>query len=155
METTLETVLGVVIAGLVASGMTWLELDKTFYVPKNVVERWKLRLWWWGFVVLNGIVAGVLYAVADEIVSFKQQINPWPLRALLMGASYLALIRLKFGTVQTDKGEVSVGLEAFYEGLKEAFLFCLRRNRNLPPRELAAILSRWNTHDPRTSSLYG
>jgi hypothetical protein len=34
-------------------------------------------------------------------------------------------------------------------------VFCLRRNRNLPPRELAAILSRRNTHDPRTSSLYG
>jgi hypothetical protein len=27
-------------------------------------------------------------------------------------------------------------------------LFCTNRNKNLPPKELAAILSRLNTHDP-------
>ena len=33
-------------------------------------------------------------------------------------------------------------------------VFCLSRNRNLPSRELAAILSRRNIHDPATPSLH-
>jgi prevent-host-death family protein len=39
------------------------------------------------------------------------------------------------------------------ERLVLAHLFCLSRNWNLPSRELAAILSRRNTHAPATSSL--
>src|SRR5947209_197965 len=35
-----------------------------------------------------------------------------------------------------------------------AALFCLSRNWNLPSRELAAILSRRNSHAPGTSPLY-
>src|SRR4051794_7511413 len=51
---------------------------------------------------------------------------------------------------------ISSGAVRVYTGplLALAFLFCLSRNWNLPSRELAAILSRRNTHASTTPALY-
>jgi hypothetical protein len=104
------------IAGL----LTLLDLDRTFYVPTDTTDRAKLWAWWWGFVTLNGLVAGGVFIAVRDLYPFDE-INQW-LLAPLVGLSYLAVLRLKFSTFAVQEREVPFGIEAFYEALK-AFVY--------------------------------
>ena len=58
-----------------------------------------------------------MYLVVDAGNSLED-VNPW-LRAALVGAAYLGLVRLKFVTIPSQTGEgVPFGFEYFYEELK-------------------------------------
>jgi hypothetical protein len=102
----------VILTVLLAGCLTLFDLDEVFYVPERGAQKWWLRLWWWGFVLLNGVLAGGLYLVFREEDGLKDM-NRWG-RAVAVGLGYLALIRLKLTTIR----DVPVGLEVFYEKAK-------------------------------------
>ncbi len=62
------------------------------------------------------MLAAALYGIFGNADSLKST-DP-RLRAALIGAGYLALIRLKLTTFSVQGREVPFGLEAFYEGAK-------------------------------------
>lgn len=104
------------IAGVTAALLTLFDLDRTFYVPARTQRKALLYTWWWGFVIANGLLAVVFYKMISGIEAL-QNVNPW-LRAVSVGAGYLAVIRLKFTTFNFQGKEVPFGLEAFYEAGK-------------------------------------
>ncbi|MBI1918484.1 MAG: ATP-binding protein, partial [Planctomycetes bacterium] len=62
--------------------------------------------------------------------------------------------RTTYSNALHQAGRREEGLRAFREAENlQAELYCPSRNRSLPSREFAAILSRRNTHDPPTSPL--
>jgi hypothetical protein len=101
------------IAFLVAGLLTLFDLDTTFYIPRAVGPRVHLAIWWWGFVVVNGLLAACLYLLLKDHEPLKDT-NPWA-GAAYVGFGYLALVRLKLTTIR----DVHIGPEAFYERLKE------------------------------------
>ena len=104
------------VAGFTASLLTLFDLDRTFYVPAKVQSKIALRAWWWGFIVSNGLAAAALYVLFKDIDALRTV--PSPLKAIIVGISYLALIRAKFTTFNIQGREVPFGLEALYEGAK-------------------------------------
>lgn len=104
------------IAGFTASLLTLFDLDRTFYVPAKVQSKIALRAWWWGFILTNGLAAAALYAIFKDIEALRT-LNP-TLKAIIVGVTYLALIRAKFTTFNIQGKEVPFGLEALYEGAK-------------------------------------
>jgi len=104
------------IAGLTASLLTLFDLDRTFYVPARVQSKLALRAWWWGFILANGLAAAALYAIFKDIEALRGM-NP-VLKAIVIGISYLTLIRAKFTTFNIQGREVPFGLESLYEGAK-------------------------------------
>ena len=104
------------IAGFTASLLTLFDLDRTFYVPAKLESKIALRAWWWGFVLANGLAAAALYVIFKDVEVLKP-LNPI-LKAIVIGVSYLALIRTKITTFNVQGREVPFGLEALYEGAK-------------------------------------
>jgi hypothetical protein len=70
-------------------------------------------VWWWGFVLVNGALAGVLFVALRE-KEVLSDLNRW-FAAFLAGASYSALVRLKFTTLPNN---TPVGIDTFYEALR-------------------------------------
>ena len=101
------------IAFLIAGLLTLFDLDTTFYIPRAVGPRIHLAIWWWGFVVVNGLLAVCLYLILKEHEPLKDT-NSW-VGAAFVGLGYLALVRAKLTTIR----DVHIGPEAFYERLKE------------------------------------
>jgi hypothetical protein len=110
------------VAGITGGSLTLFELDRVFYVPRNTAEKTRLYLWWWGFVLANAALAFgfcTWFRTQDSVKS----LDPI-LRGLALGASYLALVRLKIATVTVNNNETPVGFEALYEAAK---LFVYKR----------------------------
>lgn len=110
-------------AGTTAALVTLFDLDRTFYIPQTPGPRWALRFWWWGFILANGVLAVLLHAVVrDWLVNNNWFDSVPPLRGVLVGTSYLALVRSKFMTLSIPGKDFPVGLEAAYDGAR-AFVF--------------------------------
>jgi len=112
---------GSVIAGVVAASLTWFELDRTFRVPPSTTKKIALYALWWGFVLLNGALALFLYTQVYDLSLFAN----WPewLRGVVVGGTYLSVVRQKFFTTQgSGKGDdkTPIGIELLYENVKEA-----------------------------------
>jgi hypothetical protein len=105
------------VAGITAALLTLFDLDRTFYVPSKVPRKVALWAWWWGFIVANGLLAAALYGVIGNTDALRNW-NPW-LKAVTVGLSYLALVRLKLTTFTFQGKEVPGGFELFYEAAKE------------------------------------
>lgn len=106
-----------VIAGLLAAGLTFCELDRTFYVPPKV--GYKVHVLRAAFLLGNGLLAVALYLLVDADGSIDS-VNRW-IRAALVGAGYLGLVRLKLVTIPVQSGDgVPFGFEYFYEEMKGA-----------------------------------
>jgi hypothetical protein len=105
-----------IVSGVTAALLTLFDLDRTFYIPGKVQQKAALYAWWWGFIVTNGILAAVLYDIVSDAQTLAS-LEP-TLKAVVVGISYLALIRLKFTTFHYQGKEVPFGLEAFYEAGK-------------------------------------
>lgn len=113
MEDWLEPLL----AAGVASLLTLFDLDRTFYLPRKVEKKILLRVWWWGFILANGVLASLfdLFLRQTEALGGTD-----PLFAGLgVGLAYLTLIRLKLTTFTVQGKEIPAGLELVYEGAKE------------------------------------
>jgi hypothetical protein len=108
------------VAGLVAGVLTIFDLDRTFYFPSKINERFRLWAWYWFFVAANGALAASLYVVAKDIDAIKS-LNNW-VGAVVVGCSYLAIVRTKFTTFEVGGKTVPFGLEALYEAAK-AFVY--------------------------------
>jgi hypothetical protein len=107
------------IAGILAGAFTFFDLESKFYIPSKVPKRLSLSLFFWGFIFANGALAGGLFygLNVNPIPSFLPgwyKILPGWIRALIVGSSYLALIRLKFTTLKVGEHEVPFGIELFY-----------------------------------------
>ena len=104
------------LAGTVAFFLTLVDLDRTFYIPARVQQKILRYVWWFGFPLANGILATLLYFALSD-VPYLKPMPPW-LRALTVGAGYLAIVRLKFTTFDMKGKDVPFGLELVYEGAK-------------------------------------
>jgi hypothetical protein len=114
------TALAMAIAAVIAGVLTFLDLDETFYVP-SVTRPWffpkvgwhlYLGIWWFGFVVINGVLAAILLVVAIATPGLKEL--PLLAAGAVVGVGYSALIRSKLLTYN----DVPIGFEALYERLK-------------------------------------
>ncbi len=103
------------IAGFTASILTLFDLDRTFYIPAKFEKKLVLYSWWWGFIVINGLLAAALLAaLGNDILN---NFNPF-LRAVTVGIGYLAIIRAKLTTFSIQGTEVPFGFELAYEAAK-------------------------------------
>jgi hypothetical protein len=117
------------VTGATAALFTLFDLDRTFYVPSKAERKAVLYAWWWGFVLANSGFAVVAYEIVGGNVASKIS-NPW-LRAISVGAGYLAVIRSKLTTISYQGKEIPFGPEFLYEGMK-AFVF--KRINNIAKR---------------------
>ncbi len=122
---TLSQTLPYAVAALVAGVLTLFDLDRTFYISSVIRRKVALNLWWWGFIIINGVLAGFLYALLQEQPPLKDIAEP--IRAILVGLGYLALVRTKFTTFTIQGQNVALGLEPAYEGAKEYFFKRINR----------------------------
>ena len=104
------------VTGATAALLTLCDLYRTFYVPSKGERKAALYGWWFGFIIINGLLAMLLYFIVKDIDAIKEM-NVW-LKAVVIGVGYLALIRLKFATFSFQGNEVPFGLEAFYDAGK-------------------------------------
>ncbi|HSY49121.1 MAG TPA: hypothetical protein VLC46_09945 [Thermoanaerobaculia bacterium] len=105
---------------MVAASLTWFELDRTFRVPPSTTKKIALYALWWGFVLLNGALALFLYTQVYDLTLFAN----WPewLRGVVVGGTYLSVVRQKFFTTQRSgkDDKTPIGIELLYENVKEA-----------------------------------
>ncbi len=106
------------IAGVLAGALTYFDLDTVFDSPPQTLQwgPWlRLRAWWWGFVLVNALLAGVLFFAFRG--TYLKDLNPW-LGACVAGAGYTALVRLQFTTLPINGKNTPLGIATFYEGVK-------------------------------------
>ena len=106
-----------IIAGLVAALLTYFDIDRTFYIPAKTQEKAILGIWLFGFPLVNGILASLLYTVVGGMEGFAG-VPKW-LASLLVGIGYLAIVRLKLATVKVQDQEVPFGIELLYDAAKD------------------------------------
>lgn len=99
-----------------AAVLTLFDLDRTFYIPARTQRKIVLYVWWFGFIVLNGVIAALLLAGLKDATPFKGM-QPW-VRAFTIGLAYLAVIRAKVTTFSYQGRDVPFGPEALYEAAK-------------------------------------
>jgi len=108
------------VSGFVAGVLTVFDLDRTFYFPSKIQKRFRLWAWYCFFVLANaGLAAGLYLAVRD--LDTLKSLNVW-LKATIVGASYLAIIRAKLTTFEVSGKSIPFGPEALYDAAK-AFVY--------------------------------
>ncbi len=108
------------VTGTTAALLTLFDLDRTFYVPAKVHQKIALYTWWFGFILINGVLAVLLYQIAGNIEALTS-VNVY-LKAVAFGLGYLAIVRIKFATFTFQGNQMPFGLEAFYDAGK-GFVF--------------------------------
>jgi hypothetical protein len=109
-----------IIAGLVAALLTFLEIDRKVRFPESIKKRRALNLWWWGFVAGNAVLAALLYPLAIQINWIHG--TPQVIHGAFIGAGYLSIVRQKFMTApskQKDDDGAPVGIEYVYDSVKK------------------------------------
>jgi hypothetical protein len=118
-------------AAIAAGAVTYLEMDKVFFVPRRSPGRWGI----WGisaaFVLGNAGLAVALYALVVH-AHVLADVESW-LLGLMVGASYLGLVRSKFATLNGQ----AFGFEYLYELAKE-FAYVRLNRRVKEARRVAA-----------------
>ena len=108
------------VTGATAALLVLFDLDRTFYIPSRARHRLVLYGWWFGFVLVNAILAVLFYRMIGDLDALNS-LNVY-LRAVIFGIGYLAIVRLRFATFSYQGTDVSFGLEAFYDAGR-AFVF--------------------------------
>jgi hypothetical protein len=110
----------VLLAGALAALTTYLDLNTVFDIPPHEL-RWppwlRLQLWWCGFILVNAVIAGVLFLTIGAKSPFSEM-APW-IAAVSVGAGYSALVRLQFTTLSIHGKDTPIGVETLYEALKD------------------------------------
>lgn len=106
-----------VISGCVASLLTVFDIGRVFYVPKIGPYKRKFYSWAGIFILANAALAIILYFSFRDI-STLHSLNS-SLRALIIGASYLVLVRSKLATIKVQSDEIPLGFEYVYNGAKD------------------------------------
>ncbi len=105
---------------LIAAGtaglVTFLDIDRTFYIPNKVEQKFHLYFLVVGFVFANAFLAAAFY-LALQGTSFAKVLPEWA-RALVVGLSYLTLVRQKFASISAGGGEAPLGLEFLYNSAR-------------------------------------
>ncbi|HEY6767320.1 MAG TPA: hypothetical protein VI386_21380 [Candidatus Sulfotelmatobacter sp.] len=104
------------LSGAIAALLTFFDIARTFYIPAGK-RRFYFLLWAFAFLLANGALACLLYQTVKGLPSIAS-LSPY-LRATLVGASYLVLVRSKLATIKVQNEEVPLGLEYVYNGAKE------------------------------------
>lgn len=108
------------IAAVVASLLTFFDMDRTFYIPNNINSKTRLYSLFILFILSNGMLASLLYiALQDEVIPNVSSFPKW-LNSLLVGIGYLAIVRVKFATLYFNEQEIPLGLELLYNSAKYA-----------------------------------
>jgi hypothetical protein len=129
----------VLISGAIAALLTFFDIARTFYMPSATKRKVTFLLWAVFFVLVNGALACLLYQAVKDFSSFSSY-NPY-LKAILVGASYLVLIRSKLATIKVQNEEVPLGLEYVYNGAKEFVYKQMNRISTQALTEEAATLA--------------
>ncbi|MEU8632495.1 hypothetical protein AB0C38_10030 [Amycolatopsis sp. NPDC048633] len=98
--------------------LSYLEVDKSFFVPKLRRRRVKMQVFAWFFAAVNGIFSiGVLY-----FLTTFTEVGEWGavLAALIAGLGYASLARQKFTTLKINEQEFPVGFEMLYDHFQRA-----------------------------------
>jgi hypothetical protein len=106
-----------VISGCVASLLTVFDIGRVFYIPKIGPYKRKFYSWAGIFILANAALSIILYFSFRDI-STLHSLNS-SLRALIIGASYLVLVRSKLATIKVQSDEIPLGLEYVYNGAKD------------------------------------
>ncbi len=104
------------VSGAIAALLTFFDIARTFYMPSGK-RRVNFLLWAVLFVLANGLLASLLYQAVKNFGSLAS-LSPY-LRAVVVGASYLVLVRSKLATIKVQNEEVPLGLEYLYNAAKE------------------------------------
>lgn len=113
--------MSLLVVAVIASLLTVLDLDRTFYVPRSANRKYMLNAWWWGFVALNAVLAVVLHQALMSLgVSFGNDYPSW-LQAVAVGVGYPALVRLKLFSIDVQGESVPFGFEYLYNRSKAYF----------------------------------
>lgn len=115
----LTMILYALVSGLIAGLLTLFDLDRTFYIPQAADKKRRLLLWWWGFIAANAFLASMAYYLVIELGLIEDV--PALARAFVVGVAYLAIVRVKFATVDIKGEEVPVGIEIFYSAARRFF----------------------------------
>lgn len=107
-----------VAAGLVAGIVSAIDLERDLYIPRRRPPLSGAALAA-GFVTLH-VVLAVLLVWSRVGGDFVNQLSA-PLRGLVLGIGYLAVLRSKIYTLHTAKGEIDVGPEEVYDKLRGFF----------------------------------
>lgn len=105
------------ITGFVAILLTLFDISRVFYVPRSGPHKRKFYLWAGAFLLANAALAIILYFSFRDIGPFHSMNSS--LRALIIGASYLVLVRSKLATIKVQSDEIPLGLEYVYNGAKD------------------------------------
>jgi hypothetical protein len=108
----------VVFAALTAGAFTFFDLDRTFYVPKRVEGKARLRALWFGFILVNALLAAGLYRLVRHS-SELSGLDP-NIRAIVTGAAFVGLVRLKLATIPYEGRQIPFGFEILYDLAKTA-----------------------------------
>ncbi|HLJ25964.1 MAG TPA: hypothetical protein VKY85_04585 [Candidatus Angelobacter sp.] len=106
-----------VISGSVASLLTVFDISRTFYVPTSGSNRRQFFAWAAGFIAANAALAVILYLSIKDVGALKPLNSS--LRAVIIGAGYLVLVRSKLATIKVQSEEIPLGLEYVYNAAKE------------------------------------
>lgn len=138
-----EQVLCGLITVVLAVILTVLDMDKTFYIPRDAKKRLALRVLWWSFAVANGCAALILYFSIKGLSDFRSW-NPFALAATT-GVAYLAILRAKLATFRFEGKDVPFGFEALYDACREYIFKRINRIAKEARRKEALELSRRET----------
>lgn len=133
----------IVLSGFIAALLTFFDIARTFYMPSGK-RRFYFLLWAVAFVLANGALACLLYQTVKGLPTLASLSNVY-LKATIVGASYLVLVRSKLATIKVQNEEVPLGLEYLYNGAKEFVYKGMNRISIAGLTDEAAALSQQQT----------
>ncbi len=105
------------ICSTIAVLLTIFDIAKTFYIPSHWKHRIAFFSWAGSFLLANGGLAALLYQNVRNLGALAT-LDPY-LKAVIVGGSYLVLIRSKLATLKIEKEEIPLGLEYLYNSVKQ------------------------------------
>ena len=117
-------------AAIIAALFVLVDLDQ-FYTPKKLLPRLQILAWKYGWVIGNAILAGIVYTLSANTAPLTNL--DIPLRMIIIGLGYLAVVQSKIGTIPFNEARQPLGLELGYDSIKQ---FVYRRINKISRSEI-------------------